>query len=95
MVLTCFSDVWTPSGKTILLNTKSSNIIYEVKCIITDKEGVPPDGQRLRFEGIPLEDAWTLENYNIKKTPPFFYYLNRQEVGSNATSPVESLPVLL
>jgi hypothetical protein len=35
--------------------------------MIADKEGVPPDGQPLRFEGIPLEDALTLENYNIQE----------------------------
>jgi hypothetical protein len=51
VVLICFSGGWTPPGKTILLNTKSLNTIYEVKCMIADKEGVPLDGQRLRFEG--------------------------------------------
>ena len=88
VVLICFSDVWTPPGKTILLNTKSSNTIYEVKCMIADKED---NTFALRA---PLENARTLETYNIKRTPPFFC-LNRQEVVSHATNPMESLPILL
>ena len=63
--------------------------------MISDKEGVSPDRQRVPFEGIPLEDARALENYNIKKTPPFFFCLNGQEVISNTTSSVDSLPILL
>ena len=71
----------TLTGKEIPLTVDPSLTIQKLKCEIQDKEGIPPEQQRIIFAGAQLEDSRTLASYNIK-TGSNFNLIPRAKKGN-------------
>jgi 5'-3' exonuclease/ubiquitin/predicted RNA-binding Zn-ribbon protein involved in translation (DUF1610 family) len=59
--------VKTLTGRTIALDVDRCDSVLAAKAKIQEREGIPPDQQRLIFAGRQLEDGHTLQHYNILK----------------------------
>lgn len=59
--------VKTAEGTTITLEVEPNDSIDAIMAKVQEKQGIPPEQQKLNFAGKELEKGKTLSDYNIQK----------------------------
>ena len=78
--------VKTLSNKRIVLDDVGPrHLVQSVKFKIADKEGIPPDHQRLCFAGKQLKDARTLQEYSIQNNDVLILLVSSGSSGSGSS----------
>ena len=64
------------SGRSVLLNVNPSDTLFNIKCLLYEKEGLPIDLQKYTFEGrFQTDDDRTLEEIGVKEDSQLHLWL--------------------
>ena len=82
------------TGRNTNLEVSPSDTIDDVKIMIQNEEGIPPEQQRLIFSGRQMEDDRTLSEYNIQNGANLHMMLRLRGMISTFTSNDTSNPLV-